>query len=382
MLKIFFFLVSSLLVFFSEAQNIDKLSEYANKHKAIYPLLTQWESLGIKEAGSNELESTKNWIDSIVKSYGYNTTLDTFKIGNFNQYNIVVNHPANAINKNTFYVIGHYDTRAGTGTNDNGSGIAAMLEIVRIYKNEINLKNNLKLVFFAGEELGLIGSSYYINTYYKQPKQEDLDKIKCVFNLDQIAPLAGANINAVYCENDQSWPETNNQKSALETDTLALLMREIGNIATESAKAERSDYDPFQEQGFTITGIYKYGSYNQTHTINDSLKFIDTLALKKIIKGAIAFVGHNIVNIPLSIYKETFLSNDIKIYPNPSQDIFHVKVDEDLINRIQLFSISGQKILETYPKSNQATINPRQKGLYLIEVETQKGIFRKNIIKL
>jgi Zn-dependent M28 family amino/carboxypeptidase len=51
----------------------------------------------------------------------------------------------------------------GPGINDNGSGVAALLEIARAFGNE-RPRSTIRLGFWAGEELGLLGSTHYVGT--------------------------------------------------------------------------------------------------------------------------------------------------------------------------------------------------------------------------
>ncbi len=56
----------------------------------------------------------------------------------------------------------HLDAIYGAGMLDNGSGSATILDIAQKMKN-VTPKNKLRFIWFGGEELGLLGSSYYIN---------------------------------------------------------------------------------------------------------------------------------------------------------------------------------------------------------------------------
>ena len=59
----------------------------------------------------------------------------------------------------TSFIVGaHYDTVGGSpGADDNGSGVAAMLEIARVISNE-SLQPSIEFVGFSFEEQGLVGS--------------------------------------------------------------------------------------------------------------------------------------------------------------------------------------------------------------------------------
>ena len=56
----------------------------------------------------------------------------------------------------------HLDAIYGAGMLDNASGSVTILDIAQKMKN-VNPLNKLRFIWFGGEELGLLGSSYYIN---------------------------------------------------------------------------------------------------------------------------------------------------------------------------------------------------------------------------
>ena len=69
------------------------------------------------------------------------------------------------------------------GADDNASGVAAILELARKFK--INpLRHSILFVSFNGEEMGLLGSDYFVNN---PPVQ--IDKIKSMFNFDMVGRL-------------------------------------------------------------------------------------------------------------------------------------------------------------------------------------------------
>lgn len=64
------------------------------------------------------------------------------------------------------------------GADDNGTGVATLLEAARLFK-DMSFQRTIKLVFFTGEELGLWGSEAYVAQH-----ADELDAIVGVFNLD------------------------------------------------------------------------------------------------------------------------------------------------------------------------------------------------------
>jgi Zn-dependent M28 family amino/carboxypeptidase len=56
----------------------------------------------------------------------------------------------------------HLDAIYGAGMLDNASGSAMILDVAQQMKN-VNPLNKLRFIWFGGEEIGLLGSSYYVN---------------------------------------------------------------------------------------------------------------------------------------------------------------------------------------------------------------------------
>jgi Peptidase family M28 len=71
----------------------------------------------------------------------------------------------------------HLDAIYGAGMLDNASGSATILEIAEQMKN-VNPLNKLRFIWFGGEELGLLGSAFYVNNLSKTQRSHigyDLD---------------------------------------------------------------------------------------------------------------------------------------------------------------------------------------------------------------
>ena len=77
--------------------------------------------------------------------------------------------------ENTVVVGGHLDSvREGPGINDNGSGVAAILEIARWMKDSgITPVNRVRFAFWGGEEDGLYGSQHYVDELSKAENGPD-----------------------------------------------------------------------------------------------------------------------------------------------------------------------------------------------------------------
>ncbi len=79
--------------------------------------------------------------------------------------------------KHTVIIEGHLDSIYGAGMLDNGSGSATILEIA-LNMAKTSTRNRLRYIWFGGEELGLLGSTYYTQNLTAAQKKRiafDLD---------------------------------------------------------------------------------------------------------------------------------------------------------------------------------------------------------------
>jgi Peptidase family M28/PA domain len=64
----------------------------------------------------------------------------------------------------TVVVDAHLDAIYGAGMLDNASGSATILNIAQQMKNVTNPTNHLRFIWFGGEEIGLLGSAFYVDS--------------------------------------------------------------------------------------------------------------------------------------------------------------------------------------------------------------------------
>lgn len=91
-------------------------------------------------------------------------------------------------NENNTIVAGaHLDSvPEGPGINDNGSGSASLLEtIIQWYKMEVKPENRVMFAFWGAEEVGLLGSRYFVNNT-RNEDPEAFSKIVLNLNFDML----------------------------------------------------------------------------------------------------------------------------------------------------------------------------------------------------
>jgi Zn-dependent M28 family amino/carboxypeptidase len=144
----------------------------------------------------------------------------------------------------------------GPGINDNGSGVAAVLETAVQLGNSPQVHNAVRFAFWGAEELGLIGSRNYVESL----KLDDLKNIALYLNFDM---LASPNPGYFTYDGDQSLPaDTRGQPVVPEGSagierTLVAYLKSAGKTAEDTSFDGRSDYE-----GFTLAGIPSGGLFS------------------------------------------------------------------------------------------------------------------------
>lgn len=80
-----------------------------------------------------------------------------------------------------------------------------------------------------------------------------------------------------------------------------------------------------------------------------------------------------------------YISNKYTIFPNPATDIVTISNDENIgIKQIKLLDISGKIIEEAFFNNDsevQINVNDLANGIYLLQINTQNGVFIEKLIK-
>ncbi len=128
-------------------------------------------------------------------------------------------------NQRVFVICAHYDTQAvkesgwnpltsnAPGANKNGTGVAAMLEIANLL-SQYEYEHEIRFIALGGEELGSLGSRYYVRQASQQQESTDERKpenakkpenIVAVFNLDMLGYNWKRDLVEVLTNKDSAW---------------------------------------------------------------------------------------------------------------------------------------------------------------------------------
>ncbi len=352
--------------------------------------LNQFEALGLKRRGTLQLQNTLDWLKNKYVSYGYTTAQIqedsyTYNGSTATCKNLIVTK-IGTLYPNTFLIVcGHYDSIGGTGTNDNGSGTACILEIARLLQN-IPTDYSIKFINFSGEEDGLYGSKHYVSAIVNgtTPKMN----IRLILNLDEVGGVAGIINDTITCEKDtNNAPSTNNATSALMTNQLITCVGLYSPLQTYLSYAYASDYMSFQSNNEIITGLFETNETTHKHTPTDFLIYMDPVYNFNVAKATIGATLHFAV-ASSTLNNEDYSSNyQVSFYPNPANDFININLGtlNESNYTFSMIDSNGKIVLDKFidnaKQIESISIPSLSKGIYLgILKSGDKRIAKKIVI--
>lgn len=162
------------------------------------------------------------------------------------------------------------------GADDNASGLAGLLELARFYtQNKTTEPVNFLFIAFGAEELGLVGSRYFVNhpTY-------DLSKIHWMLNMDMIGRFNPENgVSIIGYGTSQSFETIYNQIN--KTDFIKHYTGYEGRGG--------SDQTSFYEKNIPVL-FFHTGGHDDYHKPTDDANKVDYQSLKGILELEQAFI--------------------------------------------------------------------------------------------
>jgi hypothetical protein len=347
--------------------------------------LTEFENLGVKRRGTTSLQNTLDWLKAEYLSYGYTAAQMqeySFTNGATTCKNLVVTK-VGTLYPNTFIILcGHYDTIAGKGTNDNGSGVVTIFEVARLLRN-IPTEYSIKFINFSGEEDGLIGSQHFVSTVVNgtTPKMD----IRLVFNIDEVGGRADMINDTITCERDTGSPTSNNAASNMFTNQLITCVDLYSPLNTFLSYAYASDYMPFEDNNEIITGFFEKNETPHRHTATDLLINMDPVYVYNIAKAATGAMLH-FAKASTTLTNASYDDNQISFFPSPAKDSLNISLGslEASDYTFSLMDMQGKVVLNKQFQNAQlletVSLIGVDKGMYLAVFEANKVRIAKKIV--
>ncbi|MEU9591367.1 M28 family metallopeptidase [Streptomyces sp. NPDC048219] len=215
--------------------------------------LSQLQSIATANGGNRAhgrpgYQASINYVKAKLDAAGFTTTVQQFTSSGRTGYNLVADWPGGDLNQ-VVMSGSHLDSvTSGPGINDNGSGSAAVLETaLAVARSGYRPTKHLRFAWWGAEELGLVGSRYYVNSLGSAGRA----KISGYLNFDMIgSPNPGY---FVYDDDPVIEKTFKDYFAGLGVST---------EIETEGDG--RSDHAPFKNAGVPVGGLFSGADYRKT----------------------------------------------------------------------------------------------------------------------
>lgn len=206
-------------------------------------------------------------------------------IQDFSNKNIAGYFPAKKKNAKTIVFTAHYDHLGGMGTtpdktyfpggNDNASGTAMLLSMADYFKDKPQ-KYNVLFIAFSGEEIGLLGSQYFVNSQVLP-----VNDVKFLINLD----IMGSGEEGITVVNGSVFT-----KEFKKLQKINQKQQYLSQIKSRG-EAANSDHWFFYKSGVPSIFIYTMGPNKHYHDVYDTYEELSFKAYDNIVKLLVDFVG-------------------------------------------------------------------------------------------
>jgi len=352
-----------------------------------------------RTAGINQLQRVKDSINNRFNRYNLQTSVQGFVYSGYNAENFIGRLPGTTREDTTYIVCGHYETVSiSPGADDNGTAVAAVLEISRILSN-YKFRNTVKFIGFDLEEAGLVGSARYVSqgipSYEKIAGVLDFEMIGyyCdVPNCQQI-PAGFCTLFPAVCDSINSQQGRGNflnNIANVNSNSLRYAFDSCARIYTPQLRVislatpgngqstpdlRRSDHAPFWDAGYKALMLTDGANFRNPnyHSANDVLSTINIAFLTNNIKASLAAIaslaGIQHSSFSVSDYIGLIGINQISTeiperfellqnYPNPFNPVTKIRFSVPAANnkagvKIILYDLTG-KLIRTLVSDNFA----------------------------
>jgi hypothetical protein len=253
-----------------------------------------------------QLNATKVFLETSLAQSGYQVNRQEYKIDNNTYYNLEVEKLGTEYPKEVVIIAAHYDSAfSSPGANDNGTGVAAVLELARIFANQSH-KRTIRFVEFTNEEPPFFWTENMGSLVYAKQIDPQI-KVVAMLSLETMGYFSDRvdsqkypfPVNLFYPNQGNFIAFIGNLGSGdLVRRSITSFRRHV-QFPSEGASLPSwipgiswSDHWAFWQQGhqgimITDTAPYRYSHY---HTIDDTIDKINFDKLARVVSGLVKVI--------------------------------------------------------------------------------------------
>lgn len=222
-----------------------------------------------------------------------------------------------------------------------------------------------------------------VNTRLTTPESDNISAYQWFFNGIQINNSNRNNILAqdagryrvqIFTRDGCSLLSDEMTISVLPEYSVSLVQNQLTLQAIVTAGRQISNYEWFLNDKIILEATQ--GTYSPVEIGTYKVRVTDVNGCRSVSNSVIV----NVVSTEENIYE-----GEVSVYPNPSNAIFYLELGEEKASKIQLFNALGkyynERITPLSPKKYQIDLDNQARGLYFVEIITNKGKIVRKIVK-
>ena len=269
-----------------------------NLRRHVVAIASREHNLGHRPA----LDEAAQYIARTLEGYGYAVARQPVKTESGEVHNIEAEVPGSALVGEIVLIGAHYDSVVGApGANDNGSGVAAMLELARAFRQS-KPERTLRFVAFVNEEPPYFTGELMGSRHYAQRSKERGENIVAMFSLETLGYYSARPgsqrypfpLGLFYPSKGDFVAFVSNLRSRALLHQVVASFRRHAQFPSEAVAApaflpgvDWSDHRSFWQEGYpalmvTDTALFRYPYY---HTSQDTPDKVDYGSLARVVAG-------------------------------------------------------------------------------------------------
>ena len=254
------------------------------------------------------LAEASTYIENIWQEQGYRVTPQTYEVEGIPCSNLEVTHAGITHPEQILLIGAHYDSVSGSpGANDNGSGVAALLEIARLLKG-VETECTVRFVAFVNEESPFFFREQMGSMVYAREARKRDDDIRLMISLEMLGSYSERPrsqrypplFRFFYPERANFIAFVSNLRSRRALHRFSAAFRRHSQFPAEHVATFSwipgvawSDHLAFWRQGYralmvTDTAFYRYSHYHAATDLPDELDYISMAAVTEGVAHAVA----------------------------------------------------------------------------------------------
>ncbi len=146
--------------------------------------------------------------------------------------------------------------------------------------------------------------------------------------------------------------------------------KEVFNVGVSTTDTNVSSFTTIASNVTTVFGPYVEYTYNLDNYADQNVY----ISINCISNDQFGFMVDDFkVTADAGLNNQSFILNDVKVYPNPCKDLLNIESNSENLSKVSISDLNGRIVKEATTNLSQISIKDLSKGIYSIIIESDKG---------